>query len=115
MMRMFFAGICFFLSLQAAQAAPKAVVIDVRTPAEFAEVHVVGARNIDFRDPGFEDQIRKLDREGHYKVYCRSGNRSGQAEKLMKSLGFKHVENIGSVKEAARHLGQGCEGKSSSC
>ncbi len=79
-------------------------ILDVRTPEEFSESHVVGAKNIDFLNPTFTSNIQNLDKEKIYKLYCRSGNRSGQAEKLMKTLGFKDVENIGSLAQAAHRL-----------
>lgn len=89
------------------------IVLDVRTPEEFNETHVDGSQNFDIFSPDFKDKISRLDKTKTYKVYCRSGNRSGQAEKLMKSLGFKNVENIGSVSQAAKRLSRKCQGKSS--
>lgn len=87
-------------------------VIDVRTTEEFLESHVNNSLNIDILRSDFRTIIEKLDRNKSYKLYCRSGNRSGQAEKLMKSLGFKDVENLGSLKQAAKRLNLPCEGKS---
>lgn len=89
------------------------IILDVRTPEEFSETHVEGSQNIDIFSSEFKDKISKLDRTKTYKVYCRSGNRSGQAEQLMKSLGFKNVENIGSVSQAAKRLNRKCQGKNS--
>lgn len=86
------------------------VVIDVRTEEEYRDSHVQGTLNIDILSPDFKSKIEKLDKTKTYKVYCRSGNRSGQAERLMKSLGFKDVENIGSVSQAAKRLNRPCEG-----
>lgn len=80
------------------------VVIDVRTAEEFAQSHVENALNLDVFDSGFQTEIAKLDKSKTYKVYCRSGNRSGQAERLMKSLGFQDVENLGSLSQAAKRL-----------
>jgi phage shock protein E len=85
------------------------IVIDVRTPAEFSETHVKGSLNIDFMNQNFKEKISALDKSKIYKVYCRSGNRSGQAEKIMKNLGFQDVENLGSVDEASTALGIPCE------
>ena len=84
------------------------IVIDVRTPEEFKSSHVEGSINIDFLNPNFMKEIAKLDKNKKYKVYCRSGNRSGQAEKLMKTLGFSDVENIGSVEQASKNLNRNC-------
>lgn len=83
-------------------------IVDVRTPEEFADNHLKDAINIDFRDPSFETKIKALSKDQPYVLYCRSGNRSGQAEKLMKSLGFKSVENLGSLQEAAKKLKKDC-------
>lgn len=54
-------------------------VVDVRTPAEFAQGHLPGAVNIDVSGAGFDDAVAELDPEGEYAVYCKSGNRSRAA------------------------------------
>lgn len=95
-----------------AQTTKETVILDVRTQEEYNESHIKGAQQIDFLKSDFKDQVSKLDKSKSYKVYCRSGNRSGKAVELMKSLGFKDVENIGGLKEAAHRLKQPCEGKS---
>lgn len=69
-------------------------VIDVRTAQEFAEGHIDGATMIDFYADTFADQIGGLDQDGTYLVYCRSGNRSGQAVALMQQLGFRQVYDM---------------------
>ncbi len=90
-------------------AKAELVILDVRTPEEYSEIRVKGSRNLDWNGPDFKDQIVKLDKNACYKVYCRSGNRSGRAMELMKSLGFKDVENLGSVSEASQKLKLDCE------
>jgi len=75
----------------AALSADGVTVIDVRTPEEYAEGHVEGAELIDFYEPTFAERIAELDRDREYIVYCRSGNRSGQAVDLMEQLGFGRV------------------------
>ena len=55
------------------------IVLDVRTPAEFAAGHLPGAVNIDVEAPDFGTRIAALDASLPYAVYCRSGNRSGVA------------------------------------
>lgn len=67
---------------------PDYLLIDVRTPQEYAEGQIEGHTLINFFDPSFPDAIQKLDKSKNYLVYCRSGNRSGQACKLMENLGF---------------------------
>ena len=70
------------------------ITLDVRTPDEFAEGHVEGARLIDFQSGNFENEIAALDKNATYAVYCRSGNRSGQAVKVMQDAGFTNVFNM---------------------
>ncbi|MBC6607980.1 rhodanese-like domain-containing protein [Hymenobacter sp. BT188] len=77
---------------------PNVVVLDVRTPAEYATGHVRGAKNVDFRAPDFAQQIAQLDTTKMYMLYCASGNRSGQASKLMKAKGFAKVVDAGAFK-----------------
>lgn len=70
------------------------VILDVRTPGEFAEGYIEGAQNIDFQSGNFENEIAVLDKNVTYAVYCRSGNRSGQAAKIMHDAGFHDVYNL---------------------
>lgn len=80
-------------------------VIDVRTAEEFASGHLEGALNIDVQGMDFAAQISELDPNGTYVVYCRSGNRSGQAIEQMKALGFKNLTNGGAVSNASSLTG----------
>ena len=70
------------------------VVLDVRTPQEYAEGHLEGAVLVDFYDPDFADQLSELDPEVPYLVYCRSGNRSGQTLTMMQELGFASATDV---------------------
>ncbi len=70
------------------------ITLDVRTPGEFAEGHIEGAQLIDFQSGNFENEISSLDKNATYAVYCRSGNRSGQAVKVMHDAGFHNVYNL---------------------
>lgn len=72
-----------------------AVVIDVRTPAEFAAGHLADALNIDVSASDFESRIEELDKEASYVLYCQSGNRSTQAAEKMADLGFTDLTNGG--------------------
>lgn len=81
---------------QAAELAADSdvVVLDVRTPQEFAEGHIDGATMVDFEAPTFADEVGRLDPTANYLVYCRSGNRSGQAVAVMQQLGFEHIWDL---------------------
>jgi rhodanese-related sulfurtransferase len=67
------------------------VILDVRTPTEFAEGHIDRAVNLDVQSRDFEKGLRKLDREKSYLVYCRTGNRSRKATVAMEALGFRSI------------------------
>jgi rhodanese-related sulfurtransferase len=70
------------------------ITLDVRTPGEFNEGHIEGAQLIDFQSGNFESEIATLDKSKTYAVYCRSGNRSGQAVKVMSDAGFSNLYNL---------------------
>ncbi len=69
-------------------------MLDVRTPAEFAQGHIPGAVNIDVEDATFPDKIAKLDPAADYAVYCRSGNRSRAAMEYMTKAGVTHTVGL---------------------
>ena len=70
------------------------ILIDVRTPEEFASGYLKGAVNINYNAPDFADQIAKLDPTKTYLVYCRSGMRSGNAGKILSDKGFHTVYTL---------------------
>lgn len=80
----------------AIQSDPPAdlVILDVRTPDEFAEGHLEGAVLLDFYEDDFADELAALDPSVPYLLYCRSGNRSGQTAVLMEELGFTDVADV---------------------
>ena len=73
---------------------PAPVLIDVRTPEEFAAGHLAGAELVDFNAPDFREQISDYARDASYVIYCRSGNRSAGARAVMTELGFTDVADI---------------------
>ena len=83
-----------FTLIQNNQNNPDFVIIDVRTPQEFAEGHIEDAINIDFYSETFADELNKLDKNKTYLVYCRSGGRSSGALDIMEELGFREVYNM---------------------
>jgi rhodanese-related sulfurtransferase len=73
-----------------------AVLLDIRTPNEFSQGHIPNAILMNIYDPTFADDIQQLDKNKNYYLYCRSGNRSYHAGKLMVQSGFKKVYNLSS-------------------
>jgi rhodanese-related sulfurtransferase len=83
-----------------------AMVIDVRTPEEFNDGHLEGAERIGIADSDFLQRIDALDKTEDYYIYCRSGNRAGQAINAMLDLGFTgELVNGGSVGNASSQTG----------
>ena len=70
---------------------PDFVLLDVRTRKEFDAERIAGAVMVDYNSPSFRDEIAKLDRSKSYLVYCRTGNRTNGAVKVMRELGFPNV------------------------
>lgn len=77
-----------------AVSAPGVVVLDVRTPEEFAAGHLPGAVNVNVEDAGFADAIATLDPNATYAVYCQSGRRSGIATSEMEQAGFTSLIDL---------------------
>jgi len=90
----------------AASVVPAAnmVLIDVRTPAEFAQGHLEGAINMPVELPTFPDQVAQLDPDVEYLVYCRTGRRADIALEYMATIGLSG-QNLGSVDEASAATG----------
>jgi rhodanese-related sulfurtransferase len=70
------------------------VLLDVRSPAEFAAGHIPGAKNLDVSSPSFELEMRRLDPAGCYLVYCHSGRRSRRACGMMEAAGFVQLHDL---------------------
>jgi phage shock protein E len=77
-------------------------VIDVRTPAEYAEAHIVSAINIDVEAQDFGERIGELDPTKPYLVYCRSGRRSDLAAQQMAAAGFTDITDAAGLADLAR-------------
>lgn len=76
------------------KTAKDPVILDVRTPEEFAEGYIPNAINLDFYKPDFKAQVAKLNKEQTYFVYCKAGGRSASAADIMRKEGFKKVVDL---------------------
>jgi len=78
------------------------LVIDVRTDEEYNNGNLtLTDHQYNFLDGEFENQLDQMDKDQTYYLYCRTGNRSGQAAKLMKERGFNNVYNVGGFEDLA--------------
>jgi rhodanese-related sulfurtransferase len=88
-----------------AEMIASSMIIDVRTPEEYAAGHLEGATLIDIKDATFDAKIAELDPSGSYIIYCRSGNRSAQAVERLKAAGFTNLTDLGSLENASNETG----------
>lgn len=72
-----------------------ALLVDVRTPAEFALGHIEGALNIPHEQIGEGIGKLGLPKDRQIVLYCRSGRRSGLAQQTLTGLGYERVVNAG--------------------
>ena len=70
------------------------IIIDVRTPEEYASGRIEKAINLDYYSETFADELDTLDKDKTYLIYCRSARRSGHALDMMAELGFVEVYNM---------------------
>lgn len=84
--------------IKQAKTDTTAIILDVRTPGEYKEEHLAGARQLDFLNTSvFDAGIKQLDNTHTYYVYCRSGKRSHNACIKMKKQGLKVFDMEGGI------------------
>ena len=81
------------------------VILDVRTPEEWAQGHLPGALHIDILGPGFAEAIAALPRDATYAVYCKAGGRAANAIAALAELGVDGATNLGGLEDAAEATG----------
>jgi len=77
-------------------------VIDVRTEAEWDTGHLEGAIHIEWQD--ILELSSDIPKDEEIYLYCRSGNRSGKAKKILLDAGYINAKNAGSISEASKLL-----------
>lgn len=75
------------------------IILDVRTPEEFAEKHIPGAVNVPNESIGTEEINELQNKDQLILVYCRSGNRSKQASEKLVALGYTNVYEFGGIND----------------
>ena len=78
-------------------------VVDVRTQDEWNRGHLEGALHIEWQD--ILQLSSDINKDKKIYLYCRSGNRSGKATKILEDAGYINVVNAGSIQEASKLLG----------
>ncbi|MEH0158532.1 rhodanese-like domain-containing protein [Limibacter armeniacum] len=72
----------------------KPIILDVRSRMEHKEEKLHNALNIDVMSPNFVERLKHMDKDKPYFVYCKSGNRSKRACKMMAKEGFTELYNL---------------------
>ena len=75
------------------------IILDVRTPEEFAERHIPGAINIPNETISTEEIPELPNKDQLILVYCRSGNRSKQASEKLVALGYTNIVEFGGIND----------------
>ena len=83
--------------LASERAEQGAMIVDVRTPQEFADGHLDKAVNFPLSE--LDKHFANVDKDTQIVLYCRSGNRSGQAYLYLQSQGFTNLHNAGGLVE----------------
>ena len=88
--------------LQARDAVAKgALIVDVRTPKEFAQNHLDNAINIPLKE--LKARVKSMDKSKPIVVYCQSGSRAGYAKEFLDKQGFK-VYNVATQEDFKRKI-----------
>ena len=69
----------------------EAIIIDVRTPGEYRDGHIPGVVNIPLDE--LEKRIGEIPKDKKVVLICRTGSRSAQGTRLLRSKGFNNVYN----------------------
>ena len=75
------------------------VILDVRTPEEFAERHIEGAMLIPDYEIGEKAESILTDKDQLILVYCRSGRRSKNAANELATLGYTNIKEFGGIND----------------
>jgi rhodanese-related sulfurtransferase len=86
------AGVVSADEVKALIGDPGTLILDVRTPGEFRRGHIPGARNVPVQN--LANRLGELPQDKQIVVYCRTGNRSSVAQKILMGSGFSNVANF---------------------
>lgn len=75
----------------------KVILVDVRTPGEYAQGYIKGAKLVPLDRISYDSENALPDKDAEIFVYCLSGNRSRSAASLLSHAGYTNVTNIGGI------------------
>jgi len=88
---------------------PYAILLDVRTAAEYDKGCITGAYNLDWDGKDFKEEVKSFDKSEPIFVYCKSGGRSEEAAEYLSKNGFKKVYNLKGGMRAWENSGKDIE------
>ena len=88
------------LALTSQLTLAETIWLDVRSTSEFKSEHIKGAVHLPHTEVDTLAANLLPNKDDEILVYCRSGGRAGKAEKRLKALGYKNVQNIGGLEDA---------------
>lgn len=80
------------------------VIIDTRSPGEYAGGHIDGALLMPYGDIGDMIEAKVPDKDTPIMLYCQSGGRAGMARRTLAAMNYTNVENLGGIQAAADSL-----------
>lgn len=95
------------LLLSTAALAAETLWLDVRSPEEFAQGHLPGARNVPYMEVGVAVPRLAADKDTEIRVYCGVGVRAEIARLQLQAAGYRNVVNEGGYADLAQRLSQG--------
>lgn len=97
-------------------AEPEVQLVDVRTPEEYEQGHIVGAMNIDWKSDSFaDDAASMLDQSKTVALYCKGGRRSHAAAEKLHSMGYKNIVELQGGFEAWQAAGKTVQAEQYEC
>ena len=87
------------------ESSEKPIILDVRSPGEYRDGHLINAVNINWNDDAFDKQVQSLDKNSPVFVYCYGGGRSSSAATELRKQGFINVYDLEGGLEAWREAG----------
>jgi phage shock protein E len=81
--------------MQYSDTGAEHLLIDVRTPEEFAEGHIAGAVNVSLQT--LDQRLNEIPRTVPVVLYCRSGNRSNEAQQILEQAGYTNIQDMGGI------------------
>ena len=100
MKKLFLSALFFAFIVEASNP----IIVDVRTDGEWKDGFIESAIHIPLNQVAQKIESVVKNKEQTIYLYCRSGNRSGKAEKLLQNIGYINAKNIGGIKEASSTL-----------